>query len=127
MKISNIELKLSSVNFYIVQLTHNRPGTAHLLAACYDKVLILQAHIRVAHTYSYELLHCQALKVTCSWFYYRDTLETLFDSLVAKRGFTHAFLFGPFCRSDVRSGLGWWISWAGHCVALPIRCPPFTL
>ena len=63
LKTSVINLKSSSVKFYILYLT-NCPDIAHLGAASQFRAITLRGLIQVAHTLSYQPLHCQLSKVT---------------------------------------------------------------
>ena len=51
------------MNSYILWFAQHKPGTAHHVAVCQDTVIIPHYHMLVAHTLSYQSLHCQPLKV----------------------------------------------------------------
>ena len=63
------------MNFCILWLFHHHPDIAHQGAPCQVTAITLRSHIQVAHTLSHQPLHCQPLKVTCSWLHY--TFEAL--------------------------------------------------
>jgi len=63
LKTSVINLKSSSVKFYILYWT-NCPDIAHLGAASQFRAITLRGHIQVAHTLNKHPMHCQISTLT---------------------------------------------------------------
>ena len=72
-----MNLKLRSVNFYILSLTHHRPDAADHKVVFQETAIILQSDMWVAHIKLPTSAFPTFESDTCSWLHYRDTFETL--------------------------------------------------